>query len=320
MKHPIMSTVMIDKISMVRNTDDLHFIKTIAGMIINETKEIGSGCIQTAKKKHYNVSIRIYPVNEDGTYKKKLEFVYLQLNFKSQQVRIEYNPSKLNDALYNHLDMTFMTIMGQTFFEFIAGASVTRIDVNTHIHGHTAEDFLFKFKKFRVSQTVCGQSGHIETIYAGRSKGNCFKVYDKAKQLNGHDYQGSCLRIEATIRNKMPVQSLSDMVNPFLRVVLFSLIPKKYPKGIHKGHWQGFADSVRLRGTVGSAIKMQPKDVHNKLKYCLSKNPVEWWKPDIFWGERWYDVLDDCGLLSFPKIKPLSLKISSGDDYQDKAA
>ncbi|MEZ5814217.1 MAG: hypothetical protein R3E13_05775 [Alphaproteobacteria bacterium] len=211
--------------------------------------------------------------------------------------------------------MTFQGITGQSFWETLSHGRVTRLDICIDIPHLNPEDFMFKAKYARHSQNVFGQDGTLETLYFGRAKGTQYTVYKKALQEYGDEEGIDILRVECRVRRTFPIQKLALIDNPFERIEFFNLKPLKHPN-VHPGHWKAFTDSVRFRGSPNTALKLQPKDVRSKLKYCLSQNKFEGWKPKNLWGTHWLNTLDGCHLLKLPKAMPLTLKNATGKEEE----
>ncbi|MCC6598013.1 MAG: hypothetical protein IT559_04415 [Alphaproteobacteria bacterium] len=315
----VMTVPKIDKISIVIDIPELPFATAISQNVWDELKDTESGWVQPYSNGSYNTAAKIFCPDENGEVDTKEPHMLLQIRTKGKykpHIRVEYNPAKIPQKLYEHLECSFNCITGQSFFETLSHGRVTRLDVCTDIWGINPEDFMLKVKYARHSQNVFGQSGDLETVLFGKSKGTQYAVYKKALEEYGDDGEADIMRIEARLRKSMPIQQLPFIENPFSRVELYNLKPTNLPK-LHPSHWTAFVDSVRFRGSVSTALKKQSPDARSKLKYCLSKNTFEGWKPDNLWGQRWLNALEQCHLLKFPIAMPLTFKNATGEDIDD---
>ncbi len=311
----VMTVPRIDKIAIVIDIPDLAFATVISQNVWDELKDIDSGWVQPYFKGAYNTAAKIFCPDENGEINMQKPHMLLQIktkgNFKPH-MRIEYNPYKIPEKLYEHLDWVFQGITGQSFWETLSHGRVTRLDVCTDIPYLNPEDFMIKAKYARHSQCVFGFDGTLETIYFGKSKGTQYTVYKKALQEHGDDEGLPIMRVECRVRKSFPIQKLAFIDNPFERLEFFNLQPLKHPN-VHPGHWKAFADSVRFRGSTNTALKLQPKDVRSKLKYCLSQNKFEGRKPSNLWGVHWLNTLEGCHLLDLPKAMSFSLQNAVGE-------
>lgn len=314
----IMTVPKIDKISIVITIPEINFATAISQNIWDELKLTDSGWVQPYSKGSYNTAAKIFCPDENGEIKAKKGDPHMLLQVKttgkySPYIRIEYNPSKIPQKLYDHLNWSFLGITGQSFFETISHGRITRLDVCTDIPDANPEDFMAKAKYARHSQSLFGTDGKLKTIYFGKSKGTQYTVYKKDEEAYGEKSGLDIMRIECRLRKTVPIQQLPFLENPFERVELHNLTPTKKPK-IHDGHWRAFVDSVRYRGSLNTALKHQPADVQQKLKYCLTKNKHQGWQPQHLWGKAWLQVLAEYHLLQMPKAPPLTLKVATGEE------
>ncbi|GJL85430.1 MAG: hypothetical protein DHS20C02_12050 [Micavibrio sp.] len=311
-----MTVPKIDKISIVVPIPESHFAQIISQNVWDELKDTDFGWVQPYSKGAYNTAAKIFCPDEDGVINTKEPHMLFQIRTKGTDkphLRIEYNPSKIPEKMYGHVDLCFPLITGQGFLETLSHGHVTRLDVCTDILDVNPEDFMLKVKYARYSQSVFGNDGSLETIYFGKSKGTQYTVYKKAHEQYGKEAKSDVMRVECRLRKAIPIQHLSSLENPFQRVQFYNLKPTKQPN-VHPGHWMAFVDAVRFRGSSNTALKRQPVDVRSKLKYCLSKNTFEGWKPEDLWGEAWLQVLNNHHLLQLPQAMPLTLKTATGED------
>lgn len=316
-KELIITTPKIDKISAVVDISGKSYGKIIKQSMWDELKDTNSGFVNTFFKGAYSTSAKIFCPDENGEIDMKEHHLLVQISTKYKpHMRIEYNPSKINDKMYEHLQISFLNITGQTFFEILSHCRVTRLDVCCDALDVTPEDYMVKVKYSRHSQCVFGKDGTLETIYFGRAKNTQYTIYKKSAQEYPDAEGPNVMRIECRLRKSMSIHQLPLIDNPFERIELYNLKPIKMPN-IHVGHFKAFTDSVRFRGSPTAALKLQPNDVRNKLKYCLKNNAAPEWKPKNLWGSHWLKTLDECRLLKLPKAMPFTLKTATGDDEDE---
>ncbi|GEM_PF-4656169 len=311
----VMTVPRIDKIAIVIDIPNLEFATAISQNVWDELKATDSGWVQPYSYGAYSTAAKIFCPDENGEINMQEPHMLLQIRTKSKfkpHLRIEYNPSKISEKLLEHLEWSFLGITGQSFFETLSHGRVTRHDVCTDIPYLNPEDFMIKAKYARHSQNVFGQDGTLETIYFGKQKGTQYTVYKKSQQEFGDDAEMDILRVECRVRKTIPIQNLPLLDNPFKKLEFFNLKPLKHPN-VHPGHWKAFTDSVRFRGSPNTALKLQPKDIRSKLKYCLSQNKFEGWKPDNLWGVHWLNALEGYHLLKLPNAMPFTLQTAVGE-------
>lgn len=231
------------------------------------------------------------------------------------QVRIKFNPEKLfapmngihpsipHDPALDYLNEVFQGLCGQTFLEFIAHGRVTVLDVYRQICGRAPDDYLFRVKYARSSQSVFGAGGKIETMYFGKRASNQVKIYNKAIELYGKAAKTDTLRVECSLKPKnMKFADLWSLENPFKKITIHSMWCAKPP--LDAGHWSAFQDSCRLRG-ISKAIALQPKQYQHKLRKTLANIPVTWWQmSDDEWFYYWHGVLENTFLNQVPDHAP----------------
>lgn len=302
--NPVITAPHIDKLSCVVDLVD----PGLCGMAFNgilswlEDKEIGIVKVAAIGKYQLAVLMR-YPEHGDLIHG-NCPHVLLQITnpkVSKRQLRIEYNPAHVTEASEEHLDGMFQEMIGLRFYELLGHARFTRVDVCREILLRSVEDYLFRCSYFKHSHSHFGKDGQLETITFGKG-GNQFVVYDKAKQLYGPAAEHGTIRIEARCRINMSLPQLVNLVNPFDRIFVHSLLCPNPPFGT--AHWRAFQDSCRLRG-INNAIKHQPFEHRAKLKKVLSQLPVAWWRiEESDWEQRWEEAFEDARLTEIPSYPP----------------
>ena len=323
--------VIIDKITITRDIEDEKLALPISQTLWDMMKSKEMGVVNQYTKSRYETNANIYPVDSKGNIiiddeTGPLPPVFVQVKRgKKPQVRVEYNPSKLDPSFYDQLNMVFTffdgDLDGASFFNIIADGYVTRIDLATNVEGAKLTDFMFKVKHSQCTSAYYNSDGEPETYYYGKKKGNQITAYDKvkeeqkkskAKDKKQDDDQEPYFRIECRMRNQGTVRALSTMTNPFERITMYDLTPQKPPK-VNQGHWIAFTDSARLKGCVKQAIKTQPKEYRNTLKTTLKHAEYSGWEPDKLWTQNgWETLLDKHHLLHLPEPLDWTMKSTTG--------
>lgn len=311
----VITAPLIDKLSGVVDIQEGALWGLAFSNILGWLETHEPGIVQAAGSAKYPLAVKlIYTMNNNVPY---LNAPHLLLQITgnkavNKQIRFEYNPCYITETGEEFLNQRFFEMIGVTFYEFLAHARFTRVDVCRQIIDRNLEDYLIRVKWSKVSQSFFGANGALETINFGKSKGNQVVAYDKSKQLYGKSAEQPVIRIETRFRTKLTAQELFGYINPLERVKVYSVACKNPPFGI--GHWRAFQDACRMRG-IGNAIKMQPTNYRSALKKVLSKQPVPWWdiQPED-WKWLWGEALEKAGLLNIPKNPPpLTMKWLVGD-------
>lgn len=264
----------------------------------------GNEYTQGPKSPYYNVSVLYHNENEYLELGKKAITILIQVSEGKgpcgPHMRIEFNPSKVSAALMADFNQEFVSFTGVCFFDLLPKMKVTRLDVNVDIANASPEDFIIKVLYAQKAQSFFGNSGDLETINYGQAKGTQYTVYNKSREQGDDSEENELLRLECKLKPKVTVAELVHLKNPFLRYKLGSLKPKTIPKKMTKGHMDAFVDSIRYRGNFSLALKRQPKELHNALKYCFKNNQVPEWQPKELWGKHWEQALIDAYLLEPP--------------------
>lgn len=315
---PIVTSPQIDKLGVVVDMTD----PVLHGQVVHETlamiEQNDPGYTKIKSIGHYAVSVMIHCPDTDGVIHPNNPGVWLMATKKDHpkpQVRLEFNPVKLfgpmkalpfnktHEPALDHLNTEFTGLFGMDFFDVLHHARVTRLDVCRHILFRSPEDYLFRVRYARTSQSMFGSDGMLETLYFGKGAGNQTCIYNKARHLNGKKAEHDTVRIEARLRPKnLKIRDLWDLQNPLRNVQVYSLKADSLPFG--EAHWIAFRDSCRFRG-IGNALKLQPPKHRYALKKMLSELPVSWWSlSDAEWEWLWHEALEDAWLNRIPDQAP----------------
>lgn len=116
---------------------------------------------------------------------------------------------------------------------------------DTFILFRSPEDYLFRVRYARTSQSMFGSDGMLETLYFGKGAGNQTCIYNKARHLNGKKAEHDTVRIEARLRPKnLKIRDLWDLQNPLRNVQVYSLKADSLPFG--EAHWIAFREPRSL--------------------------------------------------------------------------
>lgn len=313
--NPVITAPAIDKLSGVVDLKDVGMCGQAFSGILDWLQQGEVGVVKVSIAGKYALAVKIhYPVEEPLVHT-GCPFLLLQITSpkaSKRQIRFEYNPARMTKAGEEYLADMLNELLGvDTFYEFLYHARFTRVDWCRNILLRDVEDYLFRAKWAKVSQSFFGASGKMETLNLGKSDNMQIIVYDKSKQLHGEAAEQGMIRVEARCKINMTILELAKMKNPFERVVIYSLHCQHPPYGT--AHWRGFVDSCRFRG-VTNALKRQPADHRPKLKKVLSDQPVWWWDilPDD-WNWLLPAALEDAGLWQVPNsAPPLTMAFHSG--------
>jgi len=335
MDQPIVTAPSIDKMSVVIDIPDPALLGHMNHEFIERTKTDYLCYRQIKASNKYTVGVQILCPDENGEFHSDGPSVLYQATKKDHpnpQIRLSLNPMKVfgpmnysspkipGDPVKDYLDLEFQSACGSSFFEMLAHARVTNIEIYRNILFRSPDDYLFRVKSVQTCQSICGKNGKLQTLYFGKRAGNQTSVYNKSVQLHGKDAKNDCIRVEVRLKpKKMKIHELWSMANPLDRVSIYSLKNDKPPFG--EAHWIGFQDSCRLRG-ITKAIATQPKECRYKLGKAVAENPVNWWAIDAdMWDELWTEVLDAAWLTHVPKAAlPLSMEFASGNDGEHMSA
>lgn len=317
---PFLSPPRIDGIRIVIDVPDPEFHGLIASEILNNLKTGEFSKVKTLIKS-YPIAANIPCPDAYGELSPKNPCICIMATPKDAEHRhilLMFNPEKLlmrdangkdarkaaaDETLIEHLDQTFVFLCGMGFFDFIAHGRVTRLDVFRQIAPRNPDDYMFKVKYARSSQSVFGSDGKLETLYFGKRASNQVAIYDKAREMHGKSTANEITRIEYRLKpDNTRVQDLWQVGNPFKKITVHSLKCDNPPFGT--AHWTAFQDACRFRG-VAKAIAQQPKTHRHKLKQAVSTLPVSWWDmSDEDWFKYWHGALEDCRLNLIPDYAP----------------
>lgn len=311
---PLLTAPCIDKLSIiVPNITDEQYIKGVEQNLWNAVKFPELGLANAKKALGYKTCMTINHVPNTKTLVTSSPLL-LQLdhyNKSRPQIRMEWNPAKMTYEFSNQVDDIFQVNFGFGFYEILGKSKITRIDLAVDIFNMDLESLLVKVKNKRIARTFFNQDGEIATMTFGGSKGNQYVLYSKSEQMGVANF-GSTVRIEARMRPKgLWMKNIADMANPLSAVQIFNL--DCIDNAIDNGFWNAFRDSCRYRG-VNNALKLQSGKIKAKLKKAVNENSADWWNPELFWGEHWINILDDCEFLDLPACPDLTYANAAGEN------
>jgi hypothetical protein len=286
----------IDKVSYIFDIVADEHKKAITDVCI-EAKQYPMPGVVRGGGKGYKFTFRIYHPDQNSLSNK--DFILLQLKPISAApfCRVEYNPSKISKSHYMFFEKFLFDMLEIDLPVSLNDAQITRLDACVNILNIDMEDLGAYSKQARFTQTVLGSDGRIGTIYFGKSKSNQITLYDKAKEQG--NALGGKLRLEARIKNCGKLTALSDLKNPFLRVVFVNL-------------WSKFNDSIRYRVLTNALKRLSPVR-RAEFKQILSNDGPVWWQPGVLWTEHWPAALKSAALLpSQCMVKKFSLEYNDG--------
>lgn len=328
MDQPFVTSPQIDKLSVVVDMTDQVLHGQVVHGLLALTEQNDPGFSKLKGIGHYPVSIMIHCPDTNGVFHPDNPGVWVMAtkkDYPKPQVRLEFNPVKLfgpmnalpidkiHEPILEHLNVEFTALFGMDFFDFLHHARVTRLDVCRHVLFRSPEDYLFRVRYARTSQSMFGSDGMLETLYFGKGAGNQTCIYNKARHLNGKKAEDDTVRVETRLKPKnLKILGLWDLENPFRHVQVYSMKADNPPVGA--AHWIAFKDSCRFRG-IGNALKLQPLKERYALKKMLSELPVPWWSlSDAEWEQFWHEALEDAWLNRIPdQAPPLTMKNAAGD-------
>lgn len=195
--------------------------------------------------------------------------------------RFEFNPWKLGEhgLLEFAANTEFLFYDGYEYIQ--EHAKVTRVDVAVDLHGVEVEEVQITMAHKANSQKY-SFDGETQTIYAGSSKGQQFKAYNKLAQLKlKHDVPVT--RLEYKLTPQILLHKLHTLPNPFKNVQIGNP-PAKGPVGVEKWLWRAIRDSITLRGTT-AALNGLPPQLRQQVRETLKKHSVKWWNSDEVWKQ-----------------------------------
>lgn len=326
---PFLSPPRIDGIHIVIDMPDPEYHGLIVSEILNGLKAGELAKVKTSIKS-YPVAANIPCPDAYGELSPKNPRICIMATPKVSEHRhilLMFNPEKLfmptcsgnnprktaaDETLIEYLDQTFSFLCGMGFFDFITHGRVTRLDMFRQIAPRNPDDYMFKVKYARSSQSVFGSDGKLETLYFGKRASNQVAIYDKAREMHGKNAANQITRIEYRLKpDNVRVRDLWSVENPFKKITVHSLKCDNPPFGT--AHWTAFQDACRFRG-IARAIAQQPKTHRHKLKQAVSTLPISWWAmSDDDWLKYWHSALEDCCLNLIPDhAPPLTMAVTVG--------
>ena len=195
--------------------------------------------------------------------------------------RFEFNPWKLGEQGLTEFASNTECLFYDGY-EFIQEhAKVTRVDVAIDLHGIEVEDVQMTLAHKANSQKY-SFDGETQTIYAGSSKGQQFKAYNKLSQLKLTS-DLPVTRLEYKLTPQIPLHKLHTLSNPFKNVQIGNP-PAKAPIGVEKWLWRTIRDSIAQRGTT-AALNGLPPELRQQVRDTLKKQSVKWWNSDEVWKQ-----------------------------------
>jgi len=238
--------------------------------------------------------------DENETRKIKIQITVF---FSGNLLRVEFNPSKLDDesrALLNRFFPMFTKF--KSFEEFLVNGKITRFDLAYDILGINLRDFVYRAKCMRMYKSVLGHDDKLGSIYMGCSKSNNFLIYDKGKELRQRGEVVPEERVRIEFRHFNPNLYMGDLLYLpcfFERIEIFNTeisVPTEISKeclGLFKiaCHQVGIQNAALEAGVPRSRIPILFKG--------LAKGGLpEWrialksWKTDLIEALKRYKLFD----------------------------
>jgi len=235
-------------------------------------------------------------------------YVRIEVSASRNYFKMEYNPSKASNVVYEYLDMLVSSVTSaDSWIGFCATAHVTRLDVCYDMKGMDIRKHVFAVKRFRKSSSwpdldivTDGQYRH-QCLACGARGKNSAGVYDKVKEdPTMYPQERYVTRIEWRFKPQARTMRLVDLIeikNPFPRVFVFgaSLInAPSMPNGF-LAVWQrhGFRKALDIRKIRKEAADAILKEAEGaRLRYWhVNPDNSQSWEDDVRAG------LEACGLL-----------------------
>ena len=195
--------------------------------------------------------------------------------------RFEFNPWKLGELGLNEFASNCESLFYDAYEYVQEHAKVTRVDVAIDLHGVEVEDVQMAMAHKAISQKY-SFDGETQTIYAGSSKGQQFKAYNKLAQLK-LKHEVPVTRLEYKLTPQIPLHKLHTLPNPFKNVQIGNP-PAKAPIGVEKWLWRVIRDSITQRGTT-AALNGLPPELRQQVRETLKKHSAKWWNSDDVWKQ-----------------------------------
>lgn len=272
------------------------------------------------KKDYGDYILLVLSRGRQGQWPKKA-YVRIEVSAGRNYFKVEYNPAKASNAVYEYLDMVVSSVTSaDSWIGFCAAAHVSRLDVCYDMKGMDIRKHAFAIKLFRKSKSwpdleivIDGQYRHQGLACGARGK-NSAGVYDKVKEdPSMYPEERYVTRIEWRFKPQARTMRLVDLVdikNPFLRVLVFgtSLInARSMPNGF-LAIWQrqGFRKALEIRKVrkeIAAAILKEAEGA--RLRYWhVNPDNSQSWEDDVRGG------LEACGLLEV--INAVSRHVGTG--------
>lgn len=242
-----------------------------------------------------------------GLWPKKA-YVRIVVSAGRSYFKIEYNPSKASNVVYEYLDMVVSSLTSaDSWIGFCAAAHVSRLDVCYDMKGMDIRKHAFAIRHFRKSRSwpdldvvIDGEHQH-QSLACGTRGKNSAGIYDKVKEdPTMYPEERYVTRIEWRFKPKartMRLVDLLDIKNPFLRVLVFgaSLIDAPSMPSGFLPIWQrqGFRKALNIRKVrkeTADAILKEAEGARLRFWHVNPDNNQSW-EDDVRAG------LKACGLL-----------------------
>lgn len=292
---------------------------TISNQIIDKLKVIVEIKNQREIDDVVNVLLTIFPSNKiKKTIKEKPSHIYpvqFVLEIPSNDPKdpsttvwigicpisgkccVIYCPAKVSNIAFTLMDSEVfsLTCFG-SFYNFISGGVVKRIDVCLNLFNVNVEDYLFRGNWFKHYGCFFGSGGHLETIYWGLVGGGRAVIYNKKKE-DSTNYTGysHVTRVERQIKSpNILVSDLHKLENPFSRVEIYTLDLSRIDF-IPSSFLTCFLDSCRARGFSNALRSLElPENLEKKALRQLKEEPwAIWLEAQENWSTNWIETLEN---------------------------
>lgn len=236
---------------------------------------------------------------EKNKYFPLIQFRYSKEQKLIERFRLEFVPVDLGPEGMEELHMVLGGLIEDGWDYVRKHGKVTRVDVSIDIPNVSMENFLLLSHQ-GISSRTWSMGGQLQTIVYGKNTGNQTIVYDrgvkrKALKQSNEGKQGTRLERRLVKLPELTVAKLSNLPNPFAKLVLLEKLPAHPPPSAkshpQKGNWQMFCDSVQVR-QLSNALALLSEEKRTEYRKHIKQNATSWWDVDAMWSS-WESVLKE---------------------------